>query len=101
MDRSRYKIYEPTHPHFITCTVLNWIPLFTRKESEKTILEQLVFYKKDHKVDREYQLWQEGIQSKLMQTDVMMKVVIFYKLAQNIKSQLITQKVVLIVVVCI
>ena len=22
MGRSRYKIYEPTHPHFITCTVL-------------------------------------------------------------------------------
>ena len=72
MDRSRYKIYEPTHPHFITCTVLNWIPLFTRKENVKTILEQLVSYKKDHKVDREYQLWKEGIQAKFIQTDVMM-----------------------------
>jgi len=133
MGRSRYKIYEPMYPHFITCTVLNWIPLFTRKESVeillesfrylqktdhfklyayvilenhlpivaqsddigksmakfkrhtarklikllqkenvKTILEQLIFYKKSHKVDREYQLWQEGIQPKLMQTDVMM-----------------------------
>ena len=133
MGRSRYKIYEPTHPHFITCTVLNWIPLFTRKESVeillesfrylqksddlklyayvilenhlhivtqsndiakslekfkrhtarelikllhkenvKTILDQLVFYKKAHKSDREYQLWQEGLQPKLIQTDAMM-----------------------------
>ena len=133
MGRSRYKIYEPTHPHFITCTVLHWIPLFTRKESVeilvesfkylqkidnlklyayvilenhihivaqsddigksmtkfkrhtarqlirllqkenvKTILEQLAFYKKEHKSDRQYQLWQEGIQPKLMQTDAMM-----------------------------
>jgi len=24
MGRSRYKIVEPTHPHFVTCTVLNW-----------------------------------------------------------------------------
>ncbi len=133
MGRSRYKIYEPTHPHFITCTVLNWIPLFTRqesveillesfrylqqndglklyayvilenhlhivaqsndiaksmakfkrhtarelirllqKENVKTILDQLAFYKKAHKSDREYQLWQEGLQPKLIQTDAMM-----------------------------
>ncbi len=133
MARSRYKIYEPTHPHFITCTVLNWIPLFTRKESVeilfesfrylqksddlklyayvilenhlhivaqsndiaksmakfkrhtarelikllqkenvKTILDQLAFYKKAYKSDREYQLWQEGLQPKLIQTDAMM-----------------------------
>ena len=133
MGRSRYKIYEPTYPHFITCTVLHWIPLFTRKasveiliesfkyiqqtdnfklyayvilenhihivaqsddigksmakfkrhtarqlilllkkENVKTILEQLTFYKKAHKIDREYQLWQEGIQPKLIQNDAMM-----------------------------
>jgi len=139
MGRSRYKIYEPTHPHFITCTVVNWIPLFTRKESVEilletfrhlqkdedfklyayvilenhihivaqsndiaksmarfknhtakellrllkkenvsTILEQLAFYKKAHKIDREYQVWQDGIQPKLMQNDVMMKSKIDY-----------------------
>jgi len=133
MGRNRYKIYEPTHPHFITRTVLNWIPLFTRKESVdilfesfrhlqqtdnlklyayvilenhihivaqsddiaqtmakfkrhtarqlikllenenvRTILDQLAFYKKAHKSDRTYQVWQEGLQPKLMQTDVMM-----------------------------
>ena len=92
MGRSRYKIYEPTHPHFITCTVLNWIPLFTRKESVEillerfkhlqqtddfklytyVILEQLAFYKKAHKEDRIYQVWQEGLQPKLIQTDAMM-----------------------------
>jgi len=133
MGRSRYKIYEPTHPHFITCTILNWIPLFTRKESVeillesfkylqttdnlklysyvilenhihivaqsddiaqsmakfkrhtarqlilllqrenvKTILEQLAFYKKSHKSDRVYQVWQEGLQPKLIQSDAIM-----------------------------
>ncbi len=133
MGRSRYKIYEPTHPHFITCTVLNWIPLFTNRESVDillesfkylqqtdnlklyayvilenhihivaqsddigksmakfkrhtarkllnllqernitTILEQLIFYKKAHKTDRRYQLWQEGLQPKLIQSDAMM-----------------------------
>jgi len=133
MGRSRYKIYEPAYPHFITCTVLHWIPLFTRKESVeillesfkylqqtdnlklyayvilenhihiiaqsdnigqsmakfkrhtarqliklleqenvKTILDQLAFYKKAHKSDRTYQVWQEGLQPKLMQTDAIM-----------------------------
>jgi hypothetical protein len=23
MGRNRYEIYEPTHPHFLTCIVLN------------------------------------------------------------------------------
>jgi len=133
MGRSRYKIYEPTHPHFVTCTILNWLPIFTRKESveiviqslkhlqekenlklyayvilenhlhmvvqsddvqksmrhfksftakeilkllqkenAETLLKQFRFYKKAHKTDRTYQIWQEGYQPKLMQTDAMM-----------------------------
>ena len=133
MGRSRYKIYEPTHPHFVTCTILNWLPIFTRQESvelimqslkylqreenlklyayvilenhlhlvvqsddiqksmrhfksftakeilkllqrenAETLLKQFIFYKKAHKKDRTYQIWQEGYQPKLMQTDTMM-----------------------------
>jgi len=133
MGRSRYKIYEPTHPHFVTCTILHWIPIFTRQESvqivlncleflkEKkklqlfayvvlenhlhlivqsddlgktmesfkkftakrilellkregvsTILEQLAFYKKAHHKEKIFQVWQEGYQPKLLQTDEMM-----------------------------
>ena len=134
MGRSRYKIYEPTHPHFVTCTILKWIPIFTRKETTQiifdsldhlkeidglklyayvilenhlhmvlssndlsttmrkfkrhtskeiltllqeqnvtTILEQLKFYKKGHKIKSEYQLWQEGFQPKLIQSEAMFK----------------------------
>jgi len=133
MGRSRYKIYEPTHPHFITLTVLHWIPLFTntksvdillesfkylqesdnlkiyayvilenhlhlvassddiaktikkfksytakkllellQKENIKTILEQLAFYKKAHKKTTTYQVWQEGMQPKLMENEKIM-----------------------------
>ena len=133
MGRSRYKIYEPTHPHFVTCTILHWIPLFTRQESvqivldcleflkEKdnlkiyayvvlenhlhlvvqsddlgktmesfkkftakkilemlkrenitTILEQLEFYKKVHHTNKNFQVWEEGYQPKLLQTEEMM-----------------------------
>ncbi|MFA6144794.1 MAG: transposase [Sulfurimonas sp.] len=133
MGRSRYKVYEPTHPHFITCTVLHWIPLFTRIESVEiilesfrhlqkydnfklfayvilenhlhmiassddisqsikkfksytakallellqtnrvqTILDQLAFYKKAHKTETTYQIWQEGSAFKLIQSEAMM-----------------------------
>ncbi len=41
MGRSRYKIYEPTHPHFITCTILHWIPIFTRVETTDIIFDSL------------------------------------------------------------
>ena len=29
MSRSRYRIYEDQSPHFLTCTVVNWLPLFS------------------------------------------------------------------------
>ena len=43
MGRSRYKIYEPIHPHFVTCTILHWLPLFTRKESVQIIIDSIKF----------------------------------------------------------
>ncbi len=39
MGRSRYKIKDVTQPHFITCTVLHWIPVFTRPETVKIVLD--------------------------------------------------------------
>jgi REP element-mobilizing transposase RayT len=134
MGRTRYKIIEPTHPHFITCTILHWLPVFTRpdsvqiildslshlKTSDKlklygfvilenhlhlivssedlsntikkfksftakeiikllqanranNILDQLAFYKKAHKKDSSYQVWQEGCAAKLIQGYEMMR----------------------------
>ena len=139
MGRTRYKIYEPTHPHFVTCTILHWLPIFTRQESvdiilnslkflqkqdnlklhayvilenhlhmilrsddlqksmesfkkftareilkllqrenAKTILDQLAFYKKAHRKEKTYQVWEEGCQSKLIQSEAMLKVKIDY-----------------------
>ncbi len=130
MGRSRYKIYEPTHPHFVTCTILHWLPIFTRiqsaqiifdtieflqnkdnlkiyayvilenhlhmvlssddlhktmqsfkqytakqilkllkQENAKTILDQLMFYKKANHTNKTYQVWEEGYQPKLIQDD--------------------------------
>ncbi|MDD5460377.1 MAG: transposase [Methylococcales bacterium] len=43
MGRSRYTITDPKQPHFITLTVLHWIPVFTRKEAVDILLDSLRF----------------------------------------------------------
>ncbi len=39
MGRSRYTITEPEKPHFLTCTVLEWQPVFTRAETVQIVLD--------------------------------------------------------------
>jgi REP element-mobilizing transposase RayT len=138
MGRSRYKITDNTAPHFVTFTVLHWIPIFTnpatvniifnslkflqkeglkinafvilenhmhfilqsdnlskdiqrlksftakkiinflQQKNIKTILEQLAFYKKSHKNQTHYQLWQEGCHPEIISTVGMMRQKIQY-----------------------
>ncbi|WP_341326226.1 transposase [Methylotuvimicrobium sp. KM2] len=47
MGRSRYKIVDPKLPHFVTCTVLHWIPVFTRPATVDIVLESLRFLMQD------------------------------------------------------
>ncbi|MCW8907759.1 MAG: transposase [Sedimenticola sp.] len=47
MGRSRYRIIDPTRAHFVTCTVLHWIPVFTRPETVEIVLESLRFLKRE------------------------------------------------------
>jgi REP-associated tyrosine transposase len=39
MARSRYVITEPDKPHFMTCTVVEWLPVFTRPETVQVLLD--------------------------------------------------------------
>jgi putative transposase len=41
--RSRYAIREPGVPYFITCTVVQWIPIFTRKPYFDILIDTLRF----------------------------------------------------------
>jgi len=43
MGRSRYVITEFDKPHFMTCTVLEWLPIFTRPEVVDIILKSWQF----------------------------------------------------------
>jgi REP element-mobilizing transposase RayT len=39
MPRSRYRILDPNQPHFLTCTILMWLPVFTRRETTQIVLD--------------------------------------------------------------
>jgi REP element-mobilizing transposase RayT len=39
MTRTRYRIWEKDQAHFLTCTVVGWIPVFTRPETMDIVLE--------------------------------------------------------------
>lgn len=134
MGRSRYRIFAEAAPHFLTCTVLNWMPLFTRPQTSDIILEalryrqeqqgwkvygyvilenhlhmvvqsenlavelprfksftarklidlltecraehllqQLAFFRKGHKQDRDYQLWEEGSHPQLIGNEAVLR----------------------------
>jgi putative transposase len=48
MGRSRYRILHPQYPHFLTCTVLNWMPLFTRPATVQILLDALLYRQQQH-----------------------------------------------------
>ncbi len=47
MGRSRYKFGEAPYPHFLTCTVVGWLPVFTRPETVQILLDSWQFLQ-DH-----------------------------------------------------
>lgn len=48
MGRSRYRITDKQAPHFLTCTLINWIPLFTRPQTVEIILNALRYRQEHH-----------------------------------------------------
>lgn len=43
MARSRYKFLVNNEPHFLTCTIINWLPLFADPAIVKILLDSLTF----------------------------------------------------------
>ena len=39
MPRSRYRIHETEYPYFLTCTVVGWLPVFTRPEAVQIVFD--------------------------------------------------------------
>ncbi len=51
MGRSRYRVLHSQYPHFITATINNWLPLFTRPELTEIVLDSWRFLQKDSKLE--------------------------------------------------
>jgi len=47
MTRTRYVIHEKDQPHFLTCTVVGWLPIFTRPDTMDIILDSWRFLQKE------------------------------------------------------
>jgi REP element-mobilizing transposase RayT len=43
MTRTRYRIGETEYPYFLTCTVVGWLPVFTRQESVAILFDSWRF----------------------------------------------------------
>ncbi len=47
MSRSRYRIFEITHPHFFTCTIVGWLPVFTRPDAVAIVFDSWRFLQRE------------------------------------------------------
>ncbi len=43
MPRSRYRVLHDQYPHFMTATINNWLPVFTRPETMNIVLDSWRF----------------------------------------------------------
>ncbi len=43
MTRTRYRIFDDGHPYFLTCTIVGWLPVFTRPASVQIIYDSWQF----------------------------------------------------------
>jgi REP element-mobilizing transposase RayT len=43
MGRDRYRILDRAAPHFLTCTILEWLPLFAQPANAQILLDSLSF----------------------------------------------------------
>lgn len=48
MSRNRYHFIKSDSPHFLTCTVLEWLPVFTRRETVQIVLDSWTYQQKEH-----------------------------------------------------
>jgi len=50
MTRSRYTIYEEAQPHFLTMSIVGWIPLFTNPDIVTELLGSIRFTQNERKL---------------------------------------------------
>ncbi|MCP4104507.1 MAG: transposase [Desulfobacteraceae bacterium] len=51
MGRSRYKIINNKQPHFLTSTVVNWLPLFGKSRIAEIVIDSLRFMQDNNRLE--------------------------------------------------
>jgi len=47
MGRDRYKIYDNSYPHFVTLTLVRWLPLFSQPKIVQICLDSLNYFQQN------------------------------------------------------
>src|SRR5437016_13353569 len=50
MSRTRYHFGDNRQPHFLTCTVVAWLPVFTRPEAVQIVLDSWRFLQNENRI---------------------------------------------------
>ncbi len=50
MGRSRYKVFNHSAPHFLTCTVVNWLPIFGHPSVTQIVFDSLTFLQRERRL---------------------------------------------------
>jgi REP element-mobilizing transposase RayT len=50
MSRTRYRFGDNRQPHFLTCTVVAWLPIFTRPEAVQIVLDSWRFLQSENRI---------------------------------------------------
>ena len=59
-------------PHFKSFTARKLIDLLTECHAER-LLRQLAYFRKTHKLDRDYQLWEEGSHAQVIENEFVLR----------------------------
>ncbi len=50
MGRSRYKIFTDIYPHFLTCTTVKWLPLFSTPAVAEILVDSLRYLQNENRL---------------------------------------------------
>ncbi|MCX6120199.1 MAG: transposase [Ignavibacteriales bacterium] len=79
MGRSRYKIYDSQYPHFLTMTVVDWLPIFSNREVTDIILDSLRYLQEEKKAKLYAYVIMENHLHCVVQSDELTKVIQSFK----------------------
>jgi putative transposase len=79
MGRSRYKIYDSQFPHFLTMTVVDWLPIFSNREVTDIILDSLRYLQEEKKAKLYAYVIMENHLHCVVQSDELTKVIQSFK----------------------